>query len=63
MDTCQGDSGGPLSCPRGGNATGPHVLWGITSWGDDCAHVHKPGVYTKVSDYLEWIEDVTTNRE
>uniref|UniRef100_A0A8C5QAV5 Peptidase S1 domain-containing protein n=1 Tax=Leptobrachium leishanense TaxID=445787 RepID=A0A8C5QAV5_9ANUR len=49
-DTCQGDSGGPLVCNN--------ELHGVTSWGDvPCALPGKPGIYTKVYKYLQWIQD------
>ncbi|XP_019962080.1 trypsin-3 [Paralichthys olivaceus] len=48
-DSCQGDSGGPLMCD------GKFV--GIVSWGISCANPYYPGVYTKVSNYVQWIQD------
>ncbi|XP_016976724.1 trypsin [Drosophila rhopaloa] len=47
IDACQGDSGGPLICAG--------HLAGIISWGVGCADPGYPGVYTNVSNFLEWI--------
>ncbi|NP_001076238.1 tissue-type plasminogen activator precursor [Oryctolagus cuniculus] len=51
-DACQGDSGGPLVCMTDGHMT----LIGIISWGLGCGQKDVPGVYTKVVNYLGWIQ-------
>jgi len=57
-DTCQGDSGGPLYLTQATLNDSPQV--GITSFGYECGHLNLPGVYTRVSRYLDWIEQQTS---
>ncbi|XP_017955876.1 venom protease isoform X1 [Drosophila navojoa] len=52
QDSCQGDSGGPLLIQL------PNRRWvtvGIVSWGLGCGQPKRPGIYTRVDRYLEWI--------
>lgn len=51
----QGDSGGPLLIAKPGNPC-VHYTIGITSFGKYCATANIPAVYTRVSEYLSWIE-------
>ncbi|XP_035120619.1 transmembrane protease serine 4 isoform X5 [Callithrix jacchus] len=53
VDTCQGDSGGPLMYQ-----SDQWQVVGISSWGYGCGGPSTPGVYTKVSGYLNWIYNV-----
>lgn len=52
-DTCQGDSGSPLMF-----FVDQHwQIVGLVSYGTGCAQERLPGIYTRVSNYVEWIKD------
>lgn len=54
MDACKGDSGGPM-------VTLYRDTWflvGLVSWGEGCGQEDKLGIYTKVSNYNDWIDRV-----
>lgn len=53
----QGDSGGPLNCK---NAQGVWEVHGIASFvsGLGCNYEKKPTVFTRVSAYNDWIDQV-----
>ncbi|KAB0401328.1 hypothetical protein E2I00_017252, partial [Balaenoptera physalus] len=54
--TALGDSGGPLTCSEPGPRP-REVLYGVTSWGDGCGEPGKPGVYTRVAVFKDWLQE------
>lgn len=54
----QGDSGGPLNCQ---NADGSWDVHGVVSFGSSmgCNYYKKPSVFTRVSAYMNWINNVS----
>lgn len=51
IDACQGDSGGPLVV-----ATPVPILAGIVSFGTECAKAGYPGLYTRLTTFLPWLQ-------
>lgn len=54
----QGDSGGPLVLKNN-----VWVQAGVVSFGHGCAEPNFPGVYTRVSQYQDWINNQISNNQ
>ena len=51
----QGDSGGPMVVQRRDYR---FMLSGVISWGIGCAEKNQPGVYTRISYFKDWINQI-----
>ncbi|CAG0880597.1 unnamed protein product [Cyprideis torosa] len=56
-DTCDGDAGGPLYLQFSENQK--PLIVGITSFGHGCGRRWFPGIYTRISSYLQWIQETS----
>lgn len=59
VDTCAADSGGPIFVSDG---TGGFFQVGITSFGVGCGLPNRPGVYTRISSFIDWITENMSER-
>ena len=64
--SCSGDSGGALICrsarPYLGRTHFALEACGVVSRSPKCGHVFTPGVYTRVSEYIPWINNIVQNK-
>ncbi|XP_048206239.1 chymotrypsin-like elastase family member 2A [Perognathus longimembris pacificus] len=60
ISSCNGDSGGPLNCQAD---NGQWQVHGIVSFGSTlgCNYPRKPSVFTRVSNYIGWINSAIAN--
>ncbi|CAH0678183.1 unnamed protein product [Spodoptera exigua] len=63
-DACQGDSGGPLMQPIWSPTSHKTYFYqiGVVSYGKKCAEANFPGVYSRVTHFIPWIEQKVLGR-
>uniref|UniRef100_A0AAY4EVC2 Coagulation factor VII n=1 Tax=Denticeps clupeoides TaxID=299321 RepID=A0AAY4EVC2_9TELE len=54
-ESCRGDDGSPLVTQYGDTT----FLTGVVAWGKGCCEPGYYGIYTKVSNFLDWVHGVT----
>jgi len=37
---------------------GRYMLGGVISWGIGCAEKNQPGVYTRISEFRDWVNQI-----
>lgn len=57
----QGDSGGPLNCPADNGTWQVHGIASFVS-PSGCNTLKKPTMFTRVSAFIDWIEEVRRQR-
>ncbi|MBN3314672.1 FA9 factor, partial [Atractosteus spatula] len=57
-DSCKGDSGSPFAALY----RNTWYLTGVVSWGEECAAKGKYGFYTRLANFLPWIQDTVAKR-
>eukprot|EP01134_Creolimax_fragrantissima_P006582 CFRG6582T1 len=60
-DSCQGDSGGPVVSAGSDGKINSGKLVAIVSWGQGCARRGYPGVNTRVSSFIDWMNNTMDN--
>uniref|UniRef100_A0A2K5UFT6 pancreatic elastase II n=1 Tax=Macaca fascicularis TaxID=9541 RepID=A0A2K5UFT6_MACFA len=58
--TCNGDSGGPLNCQAADGRWEVHGIGSLTSV-LGCNYYYMPSIFTRVSNYNDWINSVIAN--
>ncbi|XP_023252161.1 coagulation factor VII-like [Seriola lalandi dorsalis] len=55
QESCRGDDGSPLVTLYGST----HFLTGVVGWGRGCSQPGYYGVYTKMANFVDWVETIT----